>query len=127
MGLTLIGTSLTTAMAFLLVPLAHGSVAECFLYLGAAQLFDAAWSVYNIAEQSLMQAITPNHLLGRVSSALHLLFRGVMPAGAVAGGLLAESLGVRQTMLAGVLGFLLSTLWLVFSPVRHLRELPVKG
>ncbi|MES1258934.1 MAG: MFS transporter [Acidobacteriota bacterium] len=123
-GRTLIGASLTTATAFLLVLAAHGPVTECLIFLGTSQLFDAAWSIYNITEQSLIQAIAPPHLLGRVSSALHLLFRGVMPAGAVVGGLLAESLGVRQTMFAGTLGFLASTLWLVFSPVRDLREMP---
>ena len=32
--------------------------------------------------------------------------------------------GVRATLFIAVLGTGLSTLWLVFSPVRHLRELP---
>ena len=121
-GLTLIASSLTTGFAFVLVLLAHGSVARCLFFLGAAQLFDAGWSVFSIAQQSLMQTVTPNHLLGRVSSALNLLFRGVLPAGAVAGGVLAESFGIRQTMAAGAIGFLLSTLWLVFSPVRRIRD-----
>ena len=73
---------------------------------------------------SLRQAITPSHLLGRVNAAMHLLFSGIMPLGALAGGAIAQAIGVRTTMLLGALGFLLSTLWLVFSPVRRLRELP---
>ena len=28
-------------------------------------------------------------------------------------------------MLIGALGYLLSTVWLTFSPIRHLRKLPV--
>jgi predicted MFS family arabinose efflux permease len=62
--------------------------------------------------------------LGRVNAAMHLLFSGIMPLGALAGGAVAQVIGVRTTMLIGATGFLLSTLWLVFSPVRRLRELP---
>ncbi len=123
-GPTLIGASLTTGIANLLVPLAYGSVAACAGFLIAAQVFDAAWPTYSITERSLIQAVTPNHLLGRVSSALHLLFRGVIPVGAILGGLLADRIGVRQTMLLGIAGFLLSNVWLVLSPIRQLRDIP---
>jgi hypothetical protein len=33
-------------------------------------------------------------------------------------------LGLRSVMLAGALGFLLSTFWLLLSPVRGLQRLP---
>jgi predicted MFS family arabinose efflux permease len=55
---------------------------------------------------------------------MHLLFRGVLPMGALAGGMIAEGIGIRLTMFLGALGYLLSTLWLVFSPIRKLRVLP---
>jgi predicted MFS family arabinose efflux permease len=55
---------------------------------------------------------------------MHLLFRGVLPVGALAGGMIAEAIGIRLTLFLGALGYLLSTLWLVFSPIRQLRELP---
>jgi MFS family permease len=63
-------------------------------------------------------------MLGRVNSAIHLLFQGVFPAGALAAGALAGAIGVRYTMALGGAGFLLSTLFLIFSPIRRLRELP---
>jgi MFS family permease len=63
--------------------------------------------------------------LGHVSALLHLLFRGFIPVGAILGGLLADRVGVRQTMLLGIAGFLLSNAWLFFSPIRCLREIPV--
>ena len=44
--------------------------------------------------------------------------------GAFAGGWLAEAVGMRGALLTGGCGFLLSTLWLVFSPLRGLRKLP---
>ena len=108
----------------LLIPLAHGSVAVCSAFLIAAQLGDLAWPVYTISARSLRQAITPNHLLGRVNASMHLLFHGVLPLGALAGGAIAQAVGMRRALLIGAIGVLLSTMWLVFSPVRRLPELP---
>ena len=123
-GHTLIGTAVIIGVANLLLPLARGPVWVCAAILAVAQLGDMAWSIYTINELSLRQAITPDHLLGRVNSAMHLVFRGVMPLGALAGGALAEAAGIRTALFAGAVGVLLSTLCLVFSPVRHIRELP---
>jgi predicted MFS family arabinose efflux permease len=122
-GRTFIGSAAVIGLATLLVPLAHGSVAACSGFLIASQLGDLAWPVYNISERSLVQAITPHHLLGRVNSSMHLLFHGVLPLGALAGGAIAQALGMRQALLIGAIGILLSTIWLVFSPVCRLREL----
>jgi hypothetical protein len=99
----------------------------CAAFLAVAQLGDMAWSIYNINELTLRQAVAPSHLLGRVNSAAHLMFRGVLPAGALLGGALAEAIGLRGAMFVGASGFLLSTLWLICSPIRRLRELPCDG
>ena len=123
-GRTLIGAALLPAVAALLPPLAHGPVAWCAAMLAVAQLGDVGWSIYDINELTLRQAVAPAHVLGRVNSAAHLMFRGVLPVGALVGGALAEAIGLRNAMFAGAGGFLLSTLWLMFSPVRRLRELP---
>ncbi|HXM45963.1 MAG TPA: MFS transporter [Bryobacteraceae bacterium] len=123
-GRTLIGAALLPGIAGLLPPLAHGPVTLCAAVLAVAQLGDMAWSIYGINEVTLRQAIAPSHVLGRVNSAAHLTFRGVLPVGALLGGALAEAIGLRAAMFVGAGGFLLSTLWLVFSPVRQLRELP---
>lgn len=123
-GRTLIGAALLPGVAALLPPLAHGPAASCAVILAVAQLGDMAWSIYEINEVTLRQAIAPSHVLGRVNSAAHLTFRGVLPAGALAGGALAELIGLRAAMFVGAGGFLLSTLWLIFSPIRRLVELP---
>jgi hypothetical protein len=65
------------------------------------------------------------NLPGRVSSALHLLFRGVIPVGAILGGLLAGRIGGRQTMWLKLRASSLSNAWLFFSPTRCLRKIPV--
>jgi predicted MFS family arabinose efflux permease len=123
-GRTLICAQWLIGIAMLMVPLAHGSPALSAAFLIAGQLGDMAWPVYNINETSLRQAITPDHVLGRVNSAVHLLFWGALPLGAMAGGAIAQTVGMRQAMLIGTLGYLLSNLWFTFSPIRHLRQLP---
>lgn len=126
-GPSLICAALLIGTASLLPPLAHGPVALCAIILAVAQLGDVAWSVYDIGELTLRQAVAPNHLLGRVNSAMHVTFRGVLPLGALAGGALAQVAGLRTAMFVGAAGSLLSTLWLVFSPVRRVRELPERA
>jgi predicted MFS family arabinose efflux permease len=124
LGRTLIGAQWMIGLAMLLVPLAHGPVALAAAFLIAAQLGDMAWPIYNINATSLRQAVTPDRLLGRVNSAGHLLFWGALPLGSLAGGAIAQTIGIRQTMLIATLGYLLSNLWFTFSPIRHLRQLP---
>ncbi|MGO4881166.1 MAG: MFS transporter [Bryobacteraceae bacterium] len=123
-GPMLIAAALMPAIASVLPPLAHGPVAICAAMLAIAQLGDMGWSMYDINEVTLRQSIAPPHVLGRVNSAAHLMFRGVMPAGALLGGALAQKFGLRAAMFVGSGGFLLSALWLICSPIRHLREVP---
>jgi hypothetical protein len=122
-GAVLVGSTLACGGSALVPPLAHGTAAVCAATLAAGQAFDMGWPIYGINALSLRQAVTPDHLLGRVNSAMHLLFYGILPVGALAGGAVAQVAGMRATMLAGALGFLLSTLWLAGSPIRRLRTL----
>jgi hypothetical protein len=41
----------------------------------------------------------------------------------LSGGALAQTIGIRRTMLIGSFGYLLSTVWLTFSPIRRVRKL----
>jgi MFS family permease len=123
-GATFIGAAVFSGCTAFLHPLAHGSLVMCCAYLAAGQIGDFAWPALNITETSLRQSVAPPQVLGRINSAMNLLFNGLIPVGAFAGGALADVIGVRSTMLLGAGGYLLSSLWLAFSPVRHLRELP---
>jgi predicted MFS family arabinose efflux permease len=120
-GNSLIAAIATAGAAALLIPMAHGPLWVAAAFLGVAQAGDAAWPVLNINQLSIRQHVTPAHLLGRVNSAAQLMFRGVLPIGALAGGGLAGVIGIRPAMVVSASGFSLSVLWLVFSPVRGLR------
>ncbi len=68
--------------------------------------------VWNVLTVSLRQTLVPDTLLGRVNSAYRMVGWGTMPVGALAGGLIADSYGLRAPFLvAGSLALLLA-LWL---------------
>jgi hypothetical protein len=103
----------------LLIPLAGGSVALALSLLFLSQLIgDASVSVYLIAEVSLRQSLVPANMLGRTNASLQFLSQGVAPVGALLAGILGEMIGLRLTILIGVLGVILAGTWLLLSPVR---------
>lgn len=85
-------------------------------------LASVALPVYNINQVSLRQAITPDRLMGRMNATTRFLVWGTMPLGALAGGAVAEWIGLVPALQAGALGSLLAAFWIVFSPVRTLRD-----
>lgn len=129
-----VGKTLIVAMAFygvtgLVIPLAGGPTFVAVGMLAAGQLIgDIAISVYLINDVSLRQSVIPSFMLGRANASMQVLERGIGPLGALLAGILGGSvlLGMRGTILIGVLGVIISSLWLVFSPVRTLqtRETP---
>jgi predicted MFS family arabinose efflux permease len=113
------------SLAMFLVPLAQGATLIAALLLILQQISgDGAATVYQINQVSLRQAITPERLLGRVNASMEFLRLGATLAGSLLGGLLGEEIGVRATLFLGAFGTLLSTLWLVLSPLRALRAAP---
>ena len=48
---------------------------------------------------------------------------GVMPLGALTGGLLGTFLGIRPTLILAAVGGSLSVLWVLLSPLAHARNL----
>ncbi len=103
----------------LLIPLAGGSVALALSLLFLSQLLgDASVSIYFIAEVSLRQSIVPANVLGRTNASIQFLSQGVAPLGALLAGILGGMIGLRLTMLIGVLGVMLAGTWLLLSPVR---------
>jgi MFS family permease len=80
--------------------------------------------VYNTAQVSYRQRICPPELLGRMNASVRFIVWGTLPLGALAGGVLGEVIGVRPTLVIGALGGWAATLWVVFSPLFGLRDVP---
>lgn len=125
LGPTIVGALALGAATQLLIPLAHAPLVIALPLMFAAQLGDVALAIYFIAERSLRQALTPERALGRLNASLQFLSAGFGPLGALIGGALAERVGPRPAVALGALGMLAACLWVLCSPVRTLRELPV--
>lgn len=80
--------------------------------------------IYDVNQFSLRQAVTPLRLQGRVSATMRTLIRGLVPVGALLGGILAEQIGLRGVMIAAALGGPLAFVAIWFSPVRTLLAPP---
>jgi len=123
-GPTTIATGLVWGPATLLIALAPvGNEAIPFLVAGELAIGFAV-VVYNIVQVSYRQAICPPRLQGRMNSVMRFIVWGTIPLGSLAGGALASTIGLRETMVIGAIGTGLAILWIVFSPQRHLREMP---
>ena len=110
--------------AILLMALAPVGNAAIPVLVVAWLVFGFTAVVYNIVQVSYRQAICPPRLQGRMNSVMRFMVWGTIPAGTLLGGALATWVGLRETMVVGAVGGGLAFLWLVFSPQRHLREMP---
>jgi predicted MFS family arabinose efflux permease len=124
-GRTLILMLVASGVFTFLIPLAGGSRLSSIGMLMLAQLCgDALQVIYLITQVSVRQGLTPDRLLGRVSTSTQLLVMGVAPLGALIGGGLAEVIGARATLLVASIGIVLAAGWVIFSPVRSLSDQP---
>jgi MFS family permease len=110
-------------MTGLLTPLAHGPVMLAAIMLFAAQLGDASVAIYFIAEISLRQSLIPNDLSGRLHAGMQFLTQGSRPISAILAGILGTLIGLRLTILIGVVGVICAGLWLLLSPIRRVSSL----
>jgi predicted MFS family arabinose efflux permease len=70
---------------------------------------------------TVRQSVTPDRLLGRVTSVVRVGAFAALMAGSLAGGILAETLGLRATLILGGLLPVIGGVILLFSPIRRLR------
>ncbi|MBA3382194.1 MAG: MFS transporter [Actinobacteria bacterium] len=123
-GPTTIAVGMLTGPANLLLAFAPtGNAAVPFLVIS---LLTTGFGIatYNIIQVSYRQAICPLRLQGRMNSVMRFVVWGTIPFGALAGGALGSWVGLRETIAIGAIGGGLAFLWILFSPQRHLREMP---
>jgi MFS family permease len=122
-GTTMIGSAAAAGLALFLIPLAPPSNALPFL-IAQGLIVDFAVVLYNVTGISLFQAITPDRLLGRMNASRRFVVWGVLPLGSLAGGALASTIGLRETLFIGAAGASLGFLPLLLSPLRSLERIP---
>jgi predicted MFS family arabinose efflux permease len=80
--------------------------------------------IYNIAQVSLRQAITPDRVQGRMNATMRTIVWGTIPLGAFIGGILGTSIGLVQTIVLGGIVSVAASLWIFLGPVIRLKEQP---
>jgi hypothetical protein len=82
--------------------------------------------VYNVFQVSYRQLICPPELLGRMNAAMRWIVWGTLPLGGLIGGVLggAGALGIRPTLWLSVVGSWAAGFWVLFSPLRKMRDVP---
>jgi MFS family permease len=123
-GPTTIAVTLVQGPAGLLIAFAPVGYAAVPFFVAAQLALGFAIVTYNIVQVSYRQAICPTRLQGRMNSAMRFVVWGTIPLGTLTGGALATWIGLRETIAIGAIGGGLAFLWILFSPQRHLHEMP---
>ncbi len=80
--------------------------------------------VYNVNQQAIRQAVTPDRLLGRVQAGIFVLVAAAAVIGSLLGGAIGQAAGLRAAIAVGAAITLTSALPSLLSPIRRLRGVP---
>lgn len=118
-GRSLMAAATVGGLGLLFIPLASGDLVIPFLVI-ASVAFGFFVLNYFVTGVSLVQATTPDHLLGRTNASRRFLVQSMIPLGALLGGALGTFIGLRPTMAIGAVGAALAVIPLYFSTLRRI-------
>jgi MFS family permease len=121
-GQVMVASMLAAAAGNLLIPLAPAGlpVVAVACLLGQQLIGDTAVTVFDVTEISVRQARVDDRRLGRVNATVRVAMVVAQLAATLAGGLLAEAIGLRGSTFLAPIGALLGAWALLASPVRSL-------
>jgi MFS family permease len=122
-GPVIVGSAALFGPSLLILAVAPRSMPVPFLVLGWA-IASFASVIYNSTTVGVRQARVPQRLQGRVVGFNRTIVWGVSPLGALLGGALAASAGLRFAMLVGAGIAFAAVIPALSSPLRSLRRLP---
>ena len=106
------------------LPFIHGATPGAIVALALTfGLTGLGVTACNIHTVSLRQMVTPTALFGRMQGSYRFLTYGAIPFGALLGGVLGQTVGLRATLFVGALGLACAWLWVLHPSVRRLRSL----
>ena len=127
-GNAMVAALVVAALANLLVPLSTEANLLAFGLILAQQVVgDVSWTVYEIADTSIVQASAGDAWQGRIQAIMRTTRFGGDLLGTLLAGLLPFVLTVRETMFIAAAGMALAALPIVFSSVRTMQDIPIIG
>jgi MFS family permease len=121
LGPALVVAIAVNAAGATLIGVASGPVAVPLVVAGQL-LVGLSFPLYFVNTTSLRQAVSPRAYLGRITAAFAMISWGMIPLGALIGGLLPFWIGLRATVVVGGAGKLVGLVFLVASPVLAVRS-----
>ncbi|MBS0444626.1 MAG: MFS transporter [Proteobacteria bacterium] len=111
----LCATLVVAQTALLAIPFVREHALLPEVMLGSALFFGgAASTAHSVVHVTLRQETTPQALLGRMTSIVRLVTWGAIPAGSLAGGLLAQSMSSRDAFhIISLVGYGLTAAWVL--------------
>lgn len=122
----LLGLAATFPAELLMVMAGGPPVLATMMACASRFLSGVTFSIYEINQFSLRQAVTPLRLQGRINATMRTIIRGAIPLSALGSGLLAERIGLHATIVVSLLGIPATFLVIWFSPVRGLATVPAR-
>jgi predicted MFS family arabinose efflux permease len=114
-----------SALGVLILLLAPPEPVPAMTALMVSQFLGDAFGVVPlILATSLRQSLLPNAVLGRVGATFSAVGGGAAVAGALIGGALGQTLGMRETLFLAIGGLLIGPTIGALSPLRRVREMP---
>jgi predicted MFS family arabinose efflux permease len=120
---TLLWVEAVTVPFGLLIPMTGAGKSLVLFPIGLTVVF-AGVTAGAIIARSFRQQYVPDEMLARTGATMTVLAFGAIPVGALAGGWLASTVGVREALWLLCVALLLPVLVLVLSPIRGRRDLP---
>ncbi|HWL33258.1 MAG TPA: MFS transporter [Gaiellaceae bacterium] len=125
-GRTIVLAALLFGPGTMLIAVAPKDLAVPFI---VASMFVLSFGgiLFNVTGISLIQAITPDRMLGRANASRRFVVWGVIPFGGFVGGVLASTIGLRETIFVGAIGGVLAVVPILLSPIRSVGRMSELG
>ncbi len=121
-GRTIVLAALLFSPGTLLIAVAPKDLAIPFI-LASMFVLGFGGILFNVTGISLIQAITPDRLLGRANASRRFVVWGVIPFGGLVGGALGSTIGLRETIFVGAVGGVFAVIPILLSPIRSIGRM----
>ncbi len=128
LGRTMIITVILVSVSPVLLLLPRDASLLAISVLGLSQFLSGFnVTVNNVNAITIRQLVTPSRLMARMNATYRMQLFGVAPIGMLGGGLIGTAFGLRTGLIIAVIGMAIPVVWIFFSPVYRLKELPASA